>query len=217
MPKLKLKPRLSTVSNLVEPGGILADVGCDHGLLTAKVLLTDKVQKVIAGDINEQPLQSCKDLIAQYNLTDKVKFVLADGLQDPAFSECTEIAICGMGGELITEILNKFSNLKNLDIYYIFNPMTHPEKLRKFLCDNAFEIGRDIIVKESNHYYNVLTAKYTGILKEYDEAYYYLGNINDFTYKEYFIHLLNYLKTKNAAGTATDTEKHVINAIKERL
>ncbi len=217
MPELNLKPRLSAVSNLVEPGGILADVGCDHGLLTTQVLLSGKVQKVIAGDINEQPLQSCKALIAQYGLTDKVKFVLADGLQDPAFSECTEIAICGMGGELITEILNKFSNLKRPGIYYIFNPMTHPEKLRKFLCDNAFEIKDDIIVKEGNHYYNVFDAKYTGILKEYDETYYYLGNINDFTYKEYFIHLLNYLETKKNAGTATDTERNVINTIKEKL
>ena len=92
--------------------------------------------------------------------------------------------------------------------------MTHPEILRKYLCDNGFEIQNDIIVKEGRHCYSVFDAYYTGNIFNCDKSYYYLGNIKNFENKDYFNHLLNYLENKLKSG---EDFSDVISAIKEKL
>ncbi len=119
-----------------------------------------------------------------------------------------------MGGELIANIISECRWAKNPEKHFIFNPMTHPEILRKYLCENGFEIRTDRIVKEGRHYYNVFDAVYTGIIKEYDESYYYLGNIKHFEYKEYFNHILNYLENKMKGG---EDFSEIISAIKGKI
>ena len=61
-------------------------------------------------------------------------------------------------------------------------------------------MDNDFIVKDSKHYYSVFDACYTGVLHKKTTADYYLGNIKDFSNKEYFEHLLNYLKNKQKSG-----------------
>ena len=211
---IKLTERLSAVARLVRADSVLADVGCDHGFLPAYLLLNGKIKGAVASDINEGPLNSCKSLVAEYALQDKIKCVLSDGLQSINADDCTDVAVCGMGGELIADIISACPWAKSKDKHYIFNPMTHPEILRKYLCANGFEIGRDIIVKEGRHYYSVFDAVYTGTVKDYPESYYYLGNIDNFEHKAYFKHLLNYLENKMKGGA---DYSEIISAVKEKL
>ncbi|MDE6385992.1 MAG: class I SAM-dependent methyltransferase, partial [Eubacterium sp.] len=192
----------------------LADVGCDHGFLPAYLLLNGKIKGAVESDIHEGPLNSCKSLVAEYALQDKIRCVLSDGLQSINADDCTDVAVCGMGGELIADIISACPWAKSKDKHYIFNPMTHPEILRKYLCSNGFEIGRDIIVKEGRHYYSVFDAVYTGVIKDYPESYYYLGNIDDFEHKAYFKHLLNYLENKMKGGA---DYSEIISAVKEKI
>lgn len=211
---IKLTKRLSAVAHLVREDACLADIGCDHGYLPAYLLLNGKIRSAVASDINEGPLASCRQLVSEYLLEDKMKCVLSDGLQGIDENECTDISVCGMGGELIADILSACKWAKSRDKHYIFNPMTHSEILRKYLCDNGFEIRKDIIIKEGRHYYNVFDAVYTGAKKEYPVSFYYLGNIDDFKHKEYFNHLLNYLENKMKSGADFS---EVISAIKEKI
>ncbi|MDE6413305.1 MAG: class I SAM-dependent methyltransferase [Eubacterium sp.] len=211
---IKLTNRLSAVAELVRENASLADVGCDHGYLPVYLILNGRIKSAVAGDINEGPLNSCIQLVAEYSLEDKIKCVLSNGLQSIDEKDCSDIAICGMGGELIAQIINECVWAKNSEKHFILNPMTHPEILRKYLCDNGFEIHNDIIVKEGRHYYSVFDAYYTGNIKSYPKSYYYLGNIKNFEYKEYFNHLLNYLENKSKGG---EDFSDVISAIKEKL
>ena len=211
---LRLTERLNAVALLVRDNSTLADIGCDHGFLPVYLVLNGRIKSAVASDINSAPLDSCKALVSQYGLEDKIKCVLSDGLRNINQDEADDIAVCGMGGELIADILSACEWAKDSGKHYIFNPMTHPEILREYLCKNGFEIGTDIIVKEGRHYYNVLDAVYTGEIKERSEAYYFLGNIDDFKYKEYFHHLLNYLENKMKGGA---DHSAVIAAIKEKL
>lgn len=211
---VSLSPRLFAVAKLVRRGSVLADVGCDHGFLPVYLLQNGIIKSAVASDINQGPLSSCKQLIAKEGLQNKVSLVLSDGLCGIDCNSYTDVTFCGMGGELISFILNVSKEHFSADKHYIFNPMTHPEILRKYLCDNGFEIGEDFIVREQNHYYNVFDAYYTGKIKYYDESYYFLGNITDFTYKEYFTHLLNHLENKMKGGADYSS---VITAIKEKL
>ena len=211
---IRLTERLNAVALLVRENSTLADIGCDHGFLPVHLLLNGKIRSAVAADINLGPLESCRSLVSEYGLEDKIKCVLSDGLQNIEKDEADDIAICGMGGELIADILSRCEWAKNGEKHYIFNPMTHPEILRAYLFKNGFEIGADIIVKEGRHYYNVFDAVYTGEIKEYPDTYYFLGNIDDFRYKEYFYHLLNYLENKMKGGA---DHSAVVAAIKEKI
>lgn len=211
---ISLSPRLFAVAELVRQGAVLADVGCDHGFLPVYLLQNGIIKSAVASDINPGPLSSCEQLVIKEGLQNSVNLVLSDGLRGVDCSSYTDVTFCGMGGELISLILNASKEHFSPDKHYIFNPMTHPEILRKYLCDNGFEIVGDFIVREQNHYYNVFDAYYTGKTKAFDESYYFLGNITDFTYKEYFTHLLNHLENKMKGGADYSS---VITAIKEKL
>ncbi|MCD7871862.1 MAG: class I SAM-dependent methyltransferase [Clostridiales bacterium] len=208
-----LNERLKAVASLVRKNTVLADIGCDHGFLPVYLLKNNLIKYAVASDINEKPLNACKNLIKREKLEDKVKCVISDGLQN--IPSCVEdVSICGMGGELISRIVDECKWAKKPNKHFLFNPMTHSEILREYLCYNGFEIGADFIVKEGKHYYNVFDAYYTGKVKSYDSVYCFLGNIKNFEYKEYFYHLLNYLENKQKGGA---DYSNVISAIRKKL
>ncbi len=194
----KLTNRLQACANLVKDGARLADIGCDHGYVPVYLCETGKIKSAVASDVNEGPLNSCKSLVNFSGLNDKIKCVLSNGLQKIDKNEIDDILIAGMGGELIATILGACDYVKEKHI--ILNPMTHPELARKWLYDNGFEIINDIIVSDSRHHYSVFDAEYSGTFREYTQTDCFLGKINDYSDKEYFVHLLNYLKNKQKSG-----------------
>lgn len=196
----ELSPRLQTVAALVRKGSRLVDIGCDHGYLPVYLVLNGVADSAVASDINEGPLNQCRRLVESYSLTDKIECVLSDGLENIKFFAFQDVAVCGMGGELIAAILENSDFSKTKDVHYIFNPMTHPEKLREYLCKNGFEIDKDFVVRDGSHSYSVFDAYYTGAVREYSLSYYFLGNITDFSDKHYFNSLLNYLRNKQKSG-----------------
>lgn len=208
---ISLTPRLRAAADLVRESCSLADIGCDHGFLPVFLLQSGKISFAVASDINEAPLASCKALIEREGLADKAACVLSNGLEEIDENACDDISLCGMGAELIVQIMSSCPWVKNKDKHFIFNPMTHSEILRKYLCENGFEIQNDIIVKEGRRYYNVLDAVYTGRVKRLGSVYYFLGEIKSFEHKGYFVHLLNYLENKEKGGADCGD---VINAVR---
>lgn len=192
-----LSKRLAAVASLVKQGSTVADVGTDHGYIPVFLYKAGVIRSAVAADINKGPLSSCEALVSQEGLCDVIKTRLSDGLDNIDSNEYDTIIIAGMGGELISEILSRHDVR---DKHIILNPMTHPELARKYLFDNGFEIENDIIVKDARHCYCVFDAHYTGNITPKDASDYYLGNIQDFSNKEYFIHLLNYLNNKQKSG-----------------
>lgn len=194
---IKLTKRLQAIADMVNRGSIPVDVGTDHGYIPVYLVQNKICKTAVACDINEGPLNSCRMLVSQSGLDDKIKCVLSNGLQS-VNDEYDTVIIAGMGGELIADILSKAENitLKNI----ILNPMTHPEIARKWLYDNGFEITKDIVVADGKHHYSVFSAEYIGIVGEKTQSDYYLGSITDFSDKEYFEHLLVYLKNKQKSG-----------------
>ena len=198
MKNVKLSKRLSAAANLIRQGSRLADIGCDHGYVPVSLILDGRIESAVASDINEGPLNSCINLVKEYELENKIKCVLSNGLERINLDEVDDILIAGMGGILIYDILNSdkvdFEKLK--EKHLVLNPMTHPEEARLWLNNYGFEIQNDIIVKEGKHYYSIMDAYYTGENNNFDDDC-FLGKIE--VTKEnigYFEHLLNYLKNK---------------------
>lgn len=209
---VSLSNRLNACAELVRRDSRLCDVGTDHGYVPAYLVQNKIIKSAVACDINEGPLSSCRQLVTDLALDEKITCILSNGLENVDCNSVDDILIAGMGGELIADILSrcKWASQKHI----IINPMTHPEIARQWLYSNGFDIINDIIVNDGNHYYNVIDAEYIGEVCQHDKIDYFIGNIKDFSKKEYFIHLLNYLKNKQKGGADYGD---IIDRIEEKL
>lgn len=208
---IKLTKRLQAIADMLKQGSVPVDVGTDHGYIPVYLVQNKICKTAVACDINEGPLNSCRMLVSQCGLDDKIKCVLSNGLQS-VDDEYDTVIIAGMGGELIADILSRTDNIFSKNI--ILNPMTHPEIARKWLFDNGFEITKDIVVADGRHHYSIFSAEYVGNVGEKTQSDYYLGSITDFGDKEYFEHLLVYLKNKQKSGLDLSD---LIKTIEEKL
>lgn len=170
-----LTPRLYSVASFVS-GERLIDVGTDHAYLPVYLLNSGKIKYAWATDINKGPLKKAGDTISQNGCSDNCKTILTDGLNGLDELDCSDISIAGMGGILITEIIEKSELAKKSNL--ILQPMTHPHLLRKYLYDHGYSIIDEDLAKEDRRIYQIIIAKYTGISEKYSEYELYLGKKN---------------------------------------
>ncbi len=174
---INLSPRLSAAASLVKGGGIVADIGTDHGYLPIYLIQSGKIEKAIAADIGKMPLENAGKSVAQYGLADKIELRLSDGLNSFQENEVDEVVFAGMGGTLIAEKLKETPWIKNENIHFVFQPQSRAEDLRGFLYSNGFEIGEEIAIHEGNRFYIAFDAFYTGKIREFTAADCFLGKL----------------------------------------
>lgn len=174
---INLSERLSATASLIKGGGIVADIGTDHGYLPIYLIQSGKIERAIAADIGKMPLENARKSVAQYELTEKIELRLSDGLNSFKENEVNEIVFAGMGGTLIAEKLNETPWIKNENLHFVFQPQSRAEDLREFLFSNGFEIGTEIATHEGNRFYIAFEAFYTGEFREFTVADCFLGNL----------------------------------------
>lgn len=174
---ISLSNRLLAVADLINGGGRLADIGTDHAYLPVYLILNGKINGALACDIGEGPLENAKKTVIEYALQNKIELRLSDGLKNISPDEIDDISVCGMGGELIAEILSVCDWLKNGRYNLVLQPMTHSEDVRRFLCENGFEIKKEICVSEGKRVYLTLSAVYKNLENSFQEGYYYFGSL----------------------------------------
>ena len=174
---VKLTQRLSAVASLVKGGGIIADIGTDHGYLPIYLIQSGKIKRAIAADIGRMPLGNAGKSVAQYGLSDKIELRLSDGLNSFRENEVDEIVFAGMGGTLIAEKLKETPWIKNKKLHFVFQPQSRAEDLREFLFANGFEICEEIATHEGNRFYIAFDAVYTGDKNEFTVADCFLGKL----------------------------------------
>lgn len=155
-----LSKRLSLCCDQVT-GKYVLDVGTDHGKLPCELILSGKCDRAVASDLREKPLLSAEKNIIEHNLKDKIEAVLSDGLDNITETNFSDIIIAGMGGEQIADILKRADNENKINekVNLILQPMTKPEYLRRFLCENKFEIISEKVTLDKDFFYTVITAK----------------------------------------------------------
>lgn len=169
MENIKLNERLSTAVQFVREGSRLADVGTDHGYLPISLILEGRIAFAIAADINRGPLDKADENIHKYALDGKIKTVLCDGLRSVDKDKVDDVAIFGMGGELIVKIIDEAPWLKDTSKRLILQPMTHPEKLRKYLADNGYRIIGEALSFDRGKIYQTICTEYDGIIRKFDD------------------------------------------------
>lgn len=220
----KLSKRLLAAASFVRQGSVVADVGSDHAYLPIYLCNLGKIPKAIASDINEGPVARAKINVASAGLGRKITVLHTSGLDGIDRYSPDDIVICGMGGELIRDIIACAEWTKNKKIRLILQPMTHSEKLRAFLLENGYTIIGETIIKDDK-LYQIICAEYTGRREEYSPAELVLGRLNIEFRNEFFTEYADYIKRvylvrrdgKSASGADTSEEDILIAEIDKLL
>lgn len=167
---LRLDKRLTAVVNEVN-GEVLADIGCDHGKVSAASLIGGKVKRVIACDISEDSLSKASQLAKRLGL-DAMECRCGDGLIPLKDNEADCAVIAGMGGNEIISILSKGSKgIKR----FVLVAHRNVVDLRKFLRAQGFYTEKDYTVEEGGKFYDIIVALADTGKMSTDEKSLYIG------------------------------------------
>jgi tRNA (adenine22-N1)-methyltransferase len=158
----QLSKRLAHVGSFVPENARLADIGSDHAYLPAALVLQGKISFAVAGEVVEGPYNSAKKQVEKNHLSDKIIVRLANGLDAVHLDdEISAVTIAGMGGALISEILEsgfqkgKLSGKERL----ILQPNVGEVAVRKWLVIHGYKIIAEDILEENKKLYEIIVAE----------------------------------------------------------
>ena len=155
---IKLSKRMKCIVDMVTPGRVVADIGCDHGYISIYLVEEGIAKKVYAMDVAEGPLGIARSNIESRALSDKIETRLSNGFEALEAGESDCAVIAGMGGNLIIDIisggLHKISNNYEL----VLSPQSDIPLVRTFLREHGFIIMDEEMLSEDGKYYNVIKA-----------------------------------------------------------
>ena len=137
-----LDARLSAAAELVRPGEPVADIGCDHGKLTAVLAASGKYPKVIGADLRPGPLAKAEQTLEYAGCKDRAELRLGDGLSVLSPGEVSTIVLAGVSAQT-----------------------TRHSDLRRWLWEHGFAFVADRPVQAAGRWYAVMAAEYTGEVK----------------------------------------------------
>ncbi|QCJ43495.1 tRNA (adenine-N(1))-methyltransferase [Bacillus sp. S3] len=155
----RLSSRLATVAKYVPTGATLVDVGSDHAYLPCFLAKNTGITFAVAGEVAEGPYQSAKRNVLAEGLSEVIAVRLGDGLDVIEPGEIEYVTIAGMGGALITSILEKGKDKLGSVKRLILQPNISAISIRKWLLDHNWKLSMEEILEEDGKIYEVLVAE----------------------------------------------------------
>ena len=224
---MKLTDRLLKIASLVTEGKRVADIGTDHGYIPVYLLNKNKVPFAILADVNKGPLDNARKEVRHNNLLDKTDLRLGSGIEILKKGEVDEVIIAGMGGILISELLEANKEVSHSVDKLILQPMQAQDELRKYLFSNGYEILNEVLVKEDFRIYEILEVKYTGNNTQVeDEIYFEVGKklienkdelLNEFIDKKVYKYNSIIEKLDGKSGEAVEQKREESKVAIEKL
>lgn len=204
--------RLEKIAGLVDCNARVADIGADHGYLSIFLEKEKQTPQIIACDINEKPLSVARKNIEKMGCT-KIELRLSDGFEKIKKNEIDTAVIAGMGGEVISGIIERCEWIKSDKYTLILQPMTSSQELRRYLYSNKFEIVAEAAVFDSDKLYTVIKAVYSGVSRPYRDGDCYIGKLSPENETDY-----KYLKKQlNIITDCCESLKGVLGKSEEYL
>ena len=151
------RERLDCAIELLSGACVVADVGCDHGRLSCALIQRNAAECCIAIDISEPSLKKAEKLARQIGAEDRIETRLGDGLKPLATYEADALAILGMGGTLMTDILDVDPPLMGA-AKAVLQPMRAPDDIRKWLYERNYPVLDDRVVLDAGRYYQIFSV-----------------------------------------------------------
>lgn len=215
---MELSKRLNWILNIMDKCDVIMDVGTDHGYIAIELIKRNLADKVIASDINKDPLNKAKLNVSLEGLSNKIELRLGGGLTPVKENEVNGVLIAGMGGNLIRDILeNDIKKVKNMD-YLVLQPAQNPEVLREYLYISDYEIIDEDVCFDEGKYYEVFKVKYkennsTKLENIFYEVSPMLLNKKSDVFKDYLYEKID--KYKKVKSFIKDNTEHALSRKKE--
>lgn len=159
-----LSHRLTAIAGMVTRGNTLADIGTDHGYLPIELVSSGVCPRAIAMDINEGPLERAKEHVAMSGLSECIELRLSNGLEYLQIGEAQSVVIAGMGGHLITGILEAGHEVAATMQEIIISPQSDIRLVRESLRQMGFVIVDEELVAEDGKFYPIIKIRYSNEL-----------------------------------------------------
>lgn len=175
--KFNLSNRLMLCAEMIDSGCTVADIGTDHGYIPIYLALSGKTHHALACDVAQGPLKNAIENIKHYGLESIIEARISDGLKQIKETEADQVIIAGMGGNLISNILNECSWNNKSHKTFILQPMKYEDKLHIFLSQNGYIIETENAVVCNNKAYVTIKAKYSGQTYSLQNHEIYIGKL----------------------------------------
>lgn len=222
---LQLGNRLLSAASFVRQDAYLADIGTDHAYLPVFLLEAGRIRRAVCSDINRGPLSVAEKNVAEAGYSPSVEFLLCDGAAELSGRGITDYAICGMGGELIADIIEHAPHLFTKGVRLILQPMTRQAHLKRYLAERGFiTVGEDFSAEGEKNYL-ALAVEYDGVSRKISDfeaelASFTEGEALSFAKQRYFEGKISALKKardgKRAGGEDFSYEAALISEYEER-
>lgn len=215
-----LSIRLQKAAEFVPQAARLADIGSDHAYLPVALMLQNKISYAIAGEVVVGPYESAKRQVAKNGLEEKIDVRLADGLEAVDLSDqVSAITICGMGGVLIRDILQrgKENNRLSGNERLILQPNVGERQLRQWLVNEGYTITAETIIEENNKIYEIIVAENFLDKTDYSDRELFFGPVLLVEKNPVFIEKWQHklIKTENILNSLRQSDQDVSEKIRE--
>lgn len=156
---VQLSNRLKALADMVSPGLIVADVGCDHGFVSIYLVQKKIAPKVYAMDVRKGPLDRAKEHIMLYGLKEQIETKLSDGLTALKPGEANAMVCAGMGGPLMMKILTEGEQVISQMEELILQPQSEIEEFRRFIRTLSFSIVEEKMILEEGKFYPMMRLR----------------------------------------------------------
>ncbi|MFQ9448041.1 MAG: tRNA (adenine(22)-N(1))-methyltransferase TrmK [Christensenellales bacterium] len=182
MNPILLDERLSAAAKLAREAltgmerPVAADIGCDHGFLTAKLLETVPNLTMLASDVSAPSLEKARRLLAARGLSGRATLAVADGLS--AIDRLVDaVMILGMGAGTILKIVSEGRD-KIGSAALIVQANVDLPLLRGGLAELGFAVQKEIYCRAAGRHYVTMLAR-AGMVEMPDERHLTLGACAD--------------------------------------
>jgi len=174
---MMIKPgnRLLKIASMVGKCEKPADIGTDHAYIPIYLVQSGMCSKAVATDVKKGPLDKARENIEKYRLSDRIELRMGNGLEPIGENECDVFIIAGMGGIVISGILEASADQARKAKALVLQPAYYDEFLREFLLKNGYCIETEALAMDGGKIYTVIRAYYDGIVRSDDDLYYHIG------------------------------------------
>jgi tRNA A22 N-methylase len=159
----QLPLRLQVAHELVSPSRCVADIGCDHALLSIALASTGVAERVIACDASEHSLRGARANIAAHAPEgSRIETRLGDGLAPLGRGEVDELAMCGLGALKMERLLDHGApaalGVRALVLQPVAARLPQMHALREALWRQGYVIECERYSRDQSRHYLTLRA-----------------------------------------------------------